>query len=247
MDNQEKIAFTSYNSPFLNTDCLFIEYDDVIRSPSFMILQALLNTQALSDFFQFEIFSSYDTDELFEWYYSRKYKNILWNIPLKQGILENTFKNDVVNFYKWCDVFINQETNSYPEIFLKGHLNFYNILSIFAQQSMVKKIYVWSEFENNAIRDDIDKSFGSKVSYVFGLNLQQLLVEHKISSNSTFVFSNINNITSIKDADLLNYSSIVLAEYFGYNYDKNKYNINIDKLREKYLFKFDTFDNLTSM
>ena len=246
MDQQEKILFTSYNSPFLNTDCLFIEYDDVLRSPSFMILQVLLETKALSDFFQFEIFTSYDTDELFEWYYSRNYKNILWNIPLKKGILENTFKNDIVGFYKWCDVFINQEIKMYPDIFLKGHLNFFNSLSIFAQQSMVKKIYIWSEFENNAIRDDVDKSFGSKANYVFGLDLQQLLVENKISSNSTFVFSNINNITSVMDANLLDYSSIVLAEYFGYNYNKNQYNINIDQLREKHVFKFDTFDNLTA-
>ena len=252
MDDEKNImtpgakAIISYDAPFLNSDCVFIEYHDVIKSPWFVLLMYLQNNAALQQIFDTTELIGLDIDELYEWYVNRKERNIFLNLPLQEGVFEQFFKGDNSIYMNWVENFLNDEVDKISQCVLEdSSLNFAKTLPLLLSGTLVKKIYMYTEMENNTIREEIANQYGDKVNYVYG-DIDEIIKNENIGNNSTFVFSDIEKISHIEGSGILNLSSIAIADRYGYNYnDDGEPKINVDELADKYIYKLDYFDNLT--
>lgn len=231
---------------FLNSDCLFIEFNDVLRSPWFALLCMLQKNEMLNTIFDMSEIKDMNIDELYEWYVNRDFKSVFKNFPITEEGFESIFKSNTEIIESWIDEFEKQEFMSFNSaIEVETDLNFMRALKMIFGTKMIKRIIVYSEYYNKAIEEFLLENFGTKVEYVSGA-LGEVLCTKKITSNSTFVFSDIENILILEKCDLLNFSSICIADRYGYNYDKDKVRIDTDELAKKYVFKLDFFDNLNS-
>lgn len=246
-DGVQKVILT-YDNTFLNADSLFIEFDDVINSPFFIFLYNIKNNEAFNEIFDTSEISDYSVEELYEWYLNRKNKNVLWNIPLNDYVMEKIFKNDDSVFCEWCEEFLYKELDAIPGLIEQNtELNFYNILKMLLGKKIVKEIYIYTEYYSNTVKDYIEKNFNSNIKYVSG-NMQDVIKEEKITSNSTFVFSDITKIYELKDAGILNLSSVIIADRYAYNYvDEENPCIELDELYEKDVIKLDFFNNIEKL
>ena len=111
-----------------------------------------------------------------------------------------------------------------------------------SDSNATKNVYIYTERKIDNINDDIKRNFNSRVKYVYG-DFETVLKENNITRNSSFVFSDINKIEKLNNAGLLPYSSILLGEYQGYNYDENGApKVDIDKLADNNIFKMYFFN-----
>ena len=246
-DGTTKVILT-YDNAFLNADSIFIEFDDVINSPFFTFLVNMKNNEAFKEVFDTSEIEDYSLEELYEWYINRTHKNILWNIPLNELVMEKIFNNNEIAFYQWCDEFLYKELDAIPALIDYGtELNFYNILKMLLGKKIVKEIYIYSEYYSKTIEEYIGREFDSNIKYVYG-NLDEVLVREKITANSTFVFSDINKMYDLQEAEILNLSSVIIADRYAYNYDgEDNPCVDLDELYENALFKLDFFNNIEKL
>ena len=99
-------------------------------------------------------------------------------------------------------------------------------------------------FHVESIEKDIHERYGNFIQFVYG-DMQEVLIENKITSDTTFVFSNILHILNLIQTNLLNYSSIIIADEYFYNYnDEMEPIINFEELFKDCIFKLDFFNNI---
>lgn len=239
--------FATYGSPFLNNDCLFIEFNDVLTSPFFILIFLLRDNGALNTLFNFDRFKKAEADEIYEWYVNRRTINPIMSIPPRENVIRDYFDNSLQNLNNWGWDFLYQELDVIPDIMeVHSELNFAASLTMICEAGVTKNIYVYSEYEASAIRTWLSEKYGSHVTYITG-EMHEVLKKYKITSNSTFVFSDITKILTLKDVNLLNYSSVLIADRYGYNYtkDKSNYILDIERLiKEGNTFKFNCFNNM---
>ena len=247
-DGNKKLILT-YDAPFLNSDCIFVEYDDVIKSPFFCFLHFIANnSEALSVIFDLSEIRGLSIEELYEWYINREEKNILLNFPVYDEAIEELFRGNIEAVISWTQDLLFKELDSIG-YFVKqdSHLNFHDTLLTLMDKSIVKKIYIYGEIYSKSIEKDIEIMYDGKAKYVYG-DLVKVLKENEITSNSTFVFSDITKINSLKEAGILNLSSVIIADRYGYNYGgENEVVIDLEKYLSEDTFKLDFFDNLNSL
>lgn len=244
----QKNAILTYDSAFLNCDCMFIEYDDVIKCPFFIFLNNLKENEALSTLFDLTEISDLDMDGLYEWYINRRYQNIFKCLKMREGVLETYFDNDENIFNDWCDTVLYQsmDKNSYF-VDYDTELNFVNTLKILMNRTLVPKYYVYTPVESNAIKNDLTKIFSKKITYVYG-DLENVLRENKITANSTFVFSDLTKIQALANTGLLAYSSVIIADKYAYNYkDEDNPIIDLEAVSKNACFKLDFFNNIDKL
>lgn len=246
-DGAQKLILT-YDAPFLNSDCLFVEYDDVIESPFFILLNCLKDNEGMRLIFDLSEISSMNIEELYEWYIMRKEKNILLNLPLIDGVLEYYFNNDEDNFKEWCESLLYDEIDNIDGLLeIKAEANFSTILKTLLSKNVVKKTYIYSNKYSKNLEEELKEEFGSNIIYVSG-DIKKIIEDNNITNNSTFVFSDIMNVLKLKEAGILEYSSIIIADRYGYNYknDSNDVIIDIESLLSESVFKLDFFNNIES-
>lgn len=249
VDNpNENRKFISYNSMFLNTDSIFIEYNDVIKSPFLLYLFLIREDEQMKTIFDLNEIESLSLEELYEWYITRPYQNILKCLKLQPGIYEQCFANTDINFDSFCDDILYNSLNNNKEIINKSvELNFSDALKKLMSGTYVNKFYIYTPIKSESIEEDLIETFGNKITYVYG-NLENVLKENNISNNSTFVFSDISKILALNNVGLLNLASVVIADRYFYNFnDKNEINIDLENLSSNPLFKLNFFDNLTRL
>lgn len=240
-------AIVSYDAPFLNSDCVFVEYYDVIKSPWFVLLHYIHDNEALQELF--DITEVYDAsiEELYEWYINREERNIFLNFPLKEGVFEEIFESNEEAYYIWVTDFLNSELEKIHQcVSADTSLNFAKAMTFLDGSTITKRIYVYTELYNSAVEEELQIKYGQKVQYVYG-DFKDVIEKNDIDANSTFVFSDIEKVLSLKECGILEYSSIVIADRYAYNYTKNNDPIvDVDELAENTIFKLSYFDNLTS-
>ena len=245
-DGKKKVILT-YDAPFLNSDFMFIEYDDVIKCPFFVLLKLLQNNKSLNEIMDTSEIDALSLEELYEWYLSRQFKNIFLNLPLRDGIFETYFNDDEDLYIDWTENLLYHELDTLTECVESNCiLNFNIILKTIIGSSVVSKIFVYSDKFSESIKDDLIKTYGDKVKYVYG-DLTTVLQENKITANSTFVFSDVTKIKILKQLNLLNLASVVIADRYEYNYkNKNDLRVDLEELSKDNVFKLDKFDNINS-
>ena len=242
-----KILISSDNV-FMNSDCIFIEYDDVIKSPYFMIALYFANpniTEADMIFDLTEI-KGLDIDALYEWYTQRKHHFILDNFEFVENNIE--FKEDDKDGSKWKREFVYSMYENIPDIvFSDTSLNFVTVLSNLIKHNMiVRKFYIYTERYSKTIEMELVEAFPT-VQYVYG-DLIEVLKRENISNNSTYILSDVKKIPAIAQAGKLHLSSVILADRYEYNYKDGTEDLNvpIELLLTESIFKLDFFDNINS-
>ena len=112
MDENQKadiIYHSSTDTLFYNSQCLFIEFHDVIEMPWLMLAYMLRNDKNTQKIFKIDELSSYSIQDFVEWYIYRKHRNIFKSIGVRDEI--NDKSGDVPD--EWYDYFLyNCMTNS---------------------------------------------------------------------------------------------------------------------------------------
>lgn len=239
-----KSVYRSNSAPFLNADCLFVEFMDTIAAPWFTILRIICNAKELQRVYPFKEFTKNDIGEMIEWYINRKDRNIFRSLLVYSNAqIPEDFPENVLKEMETCheDIFYKAPMlNIHNVIFKLLHDNGGNTLS----NAIAKKIVIYTENEIPFLPEFLKKEFNnsSLVHYVHG-DIKECLED--IPANSTYIFSDIKKINVLKAMNKLNFSSIILPMTYRYNYKKENPNellINIDELHKEYTFKFDLID-----
>lgn len=235
-------VFRGVDTLFYNSQCLFIEYHDVISIPWFSMLEITKKNQNFMKIFKMEEILNYSTLDLLEWYIYRKHRNVFKSIGTREEFedVDDSFFNE----------FLQNCMNSSKDIYkINTKLNFLNSLQILLDEpGLVKKVIIYSENNEPGIEYMIKniyfKNKYSKIQYMYG-NFNDMI--SLIPRDSTYVFSDIEKVNVLKDNDKLALSSVLIANGFRYNYELNnnkKLKVDIDKLLTKdCIFKYGFFNN----
>lgn len=238
-----KVAMSTTDSIFSNTDCLFCEFNDIITPTWLAIINHLLRArpEAMEKILDLDKIAYLNGTELIRWYALRNNRNALLDLK-KEGVndfLVNSIANDLFNT-KYA--YYNHDNKPFI-------MNYAYTLTktIRTASIIIKKFVIYVEQCNEAVDDFITDLYGNSVEIRSG-NLVAALGD--IPNNSTFVLSDIHKVEAMIEAGKLQGSSIILADGYRYNY-KTKPGVDEDlivdivSLSEHIPFKFNTFNNFT--
>ena len=228
-----KIRFRSSNRPFQNSTCVFVEYLDIIQIPWFTLISFLKDSTGLEELFNFEDIKYLSPQALLNHYFNREHRNPLIefiSIPKDIIVYEDNDRllDDLVN---GSEIFFNPDLDT----FVTPMIN--NLLS----NSLIDKLVIYYPTENEFVKADVFKKFGTKAKCVFG-DLNQVLQD--IPTDTTYIFSDVLNVLKLEELKKINYSAIMLPVDYQYNFtdeSKEKYIVDMDYLSEKYTFKWSKF------
>ena len=223
----EQKVFRTIDGFFYNSQCLFIEYHDILNVPWLSLLTLTRESKMIKDLFNLGEIEHYEYDALFEWYVYRTHRNIFDEFIPNKDINTDAFLNALMNapnagyFHK-----------------LNIEMPFLNATKNIVNSGFVKKVVIYTENKEVGVREFINTNICSGlVSYMFG-DLTECLKD--IPVDSTYVFSDVMKINNLIESNHINYSSFMIASDLRYNYkedDKTALKIDIDKLSETYVFK----------
>lgn len=236
LDNKgEKVYFNTPSEFFLNSQCLFIEYTDIIKSPYFILLFIIMRNQdAFSKMFEVERFSGFDEGMLSEWYLQRKHQNPLVDL------LRDEFVGKISN--EELDKFANDRIIEIPEIITGSPL--LNMVTAIDQitigkDELVKKVVIYYPFDNEVIERDIDDNISDKIEFMSGDLIEAI---KSVPKDSTFIFSDVTNISLLDELGCLTYNSIAIPTDYRYNYvTDDKMKLNIEEYMKENIFKVHFF------
>ena len=240
--------FISSDTIFQNSKCLLVEYDDIIKSPQFILLQYIKDNEAIKTIFDISEIEGKEIEELYEWYLLRQYKNVFLNFPVDKKTYETTFQGNKETYYHFCDELLKTQLNKIPECFsMDAILNFSGILQKITWDGLlVKKVIVYCEYGFEHAKEDINSRYNKNVICATG-PLDEVLKKYQVTSDSTFVFSDAYKIFTLLDAGILDRSSVIIGDRYQYNYiNEKEFIIDEEKLIPDHLFKLDFFDAITS-
>lgn len=230
----ERHIYVTSDTIFTNSQCLFVEYNDVIKMPMFVLLLILKNNKSMKNIFNMREIVNLSLPELYEWYTTRKHINFLEDLPLKVSNLPDNFFDETLN-----DLMLKSK-DLYNNI---GELSFADVLRmVIAQEKLVKRIVIYNKGNNDFIRNDVYEMYGDHVEFIYG-NFREVI--ENIPNDSTYVFSDINKINILAEMERLNFASILIPHGYRYNLiDSETYKVNFEELLSKFTFKYEFFNSI---
>ena len=240
-NGKKKIIFSTPNI-FTNSQCIFIEYNDIIRSPGFNLLYGYLHNgyEEASKIFDLSELKDLDLNSLYNFYSNSLYRNILYelkftdaftNLLKEQGIDENYIDSFKDNMYE-------KALSSVESLYDRYYLQFSDSLHALIRSGFVKRYIIYNETDNRFIRNDISDTFGG-VDFAYG-DLHDIF--KTLPRDTTYVFSDVKKVKILNECGMMEYSSILLGDRYEYNYDdEDNYVIPIEIFEDK-IYKFNTFD-----
>ena len=222
---------------FNNSQCMFVEYYDVIKCPWFILANCIKDEESISDIFDLAPIRGLSIPSLFEWYINRKNRNFYKDLLIPNDELPEDF----------CDNILENQMKQSKEFFSSSlELNFANVVRLICRdKTLLHNLIIYTEKENDLIREDIKEMYDGNVRYVSG-EFEEII--KTIPRDSTFVFSDIMKVQKLYDLNRLDYSSIIMCSGYRYNNkDKNTLKVDLDDLRTKAVFKIDFFDNINNV
>lgn len=231
---------------FINSKAIFVEYNDVIKCPFFVMLNQMKADSNFNTLFDLDGIKNMNIVELNYWYNNRKHQNIFRCFELRDKVFDNYFNGSIAEYDEFIEDLPENELKTFPDfISYPSYLNFAEILRTAIETKAVSTVYIYNEFYNETLERDIKESYPS-ARFVYG-NLKEVLNNKDISKDTTYVFSDIEKIKYLEETKRLTNVSVLLAEKFGYNYNKdNKYKVDVNEIYSDYLFRMDGFDNITT-
>lgn len=215
-------------SIFLNSDYMFVEYMDIIKCPALLLVGLCRGNEKLNTMLDLDHIKYLQPSGLYEWYLNREYRNVFYNLRRKNVSIPDKVLDELLE----SQLAISNVFYEYS-VELKMATTIKHVL----RDKLVNKVYIYNEFYNEHIADDIQKMFGEYgvVEFVYG-DLKDAL--SNVSFNSTFVFSDVEKIYALIDAEKINMSSVIFP--YEYRYNKKNYSdvkIDLPELHKKYIFK----------
>ena len=238
---EQKTVYRSVDTLFQNSQCLFIEYHDVLAMPWFTLLTFVNRIKTFRTLFNTNEIVDYDLAGLLEWYLYRKYRNIFKSLGKSENVTDIPDSE--------YDVILSKAMSISDDIYrVPMGLNFLSILKILLDDSsMVKQIIIYSESDEPMIEETLKTTLtkgGSKIKYVHGTFAD---IVKTIPQDSTYVLSDIEKINTLVEYDKLKMSCILIPNGLRYNYhedDPTKLKIDLEELSKTIIFKYSFFDNI---
>ena len=237
---EPKKVFRGNDTLFYNSQCLFVEYHDVIAIPWFTLLAFVKNTNLFQNIFNMEDIAEYDLTGLLEWYIYRKHRNIFKSIGAQEGI-------DTIPDEGYATILEKAMSISDDIYKIPTNLKFLSSLRLLLEEaSLVKQVIIYSEKNEPMIETTLKQYFlraGGKIQYVYG-NFED--IAKSIPSDATYVFSDIEKINILKKLNKLHLSCILIPSGLRYNYledNPTKLKVDLDELVKNFVFKYSFFDN----
>ena len=237
---ENKTVYRGNDTLFYNSQCLFVEYHDVIAMPWLTLLAFTKNSDIFNHILKMYEIADYDITGLLEWYVYRKHRNVFKSI----GVLDN-----IENFQdESYDALLTKAMKISDDIYrIPTNLKFLSTLRLLLSDiTMIKQVIIYSENDEPMIENTLKQYFskvGNKVKYLHG-NFEDMV--KLVPRDSTYVISDIEKINTLIKFDKLNLSCILIPSGLRYNYmeeDATKLKIDMNDLYEKYIFKYSFFDN----
>ena len=254
-DGVKKLILTQ-NNVFTNSTCIVVEYYDVLKAPWFAFIQLLKDSDTLKEFFDTSDYVGKESYEAFNRYTLRRYRNPLLDLPMNIPAIAaklnieakpNTpfTKEELLKIHEWANHLLQDSLRINPIYFSDDYcLNFLTAFErLLEMKKLVKKYIVYDEYSNPNVEQDIQENYHGAVTYVSGPFEELLKV---VPTDTTYVFSDVRKIGYLKEYNRLEFSSILLAESFGYNYTKNydDYLVDVFEYLDDIVFKFNIFNNI---
>lgn len=212
---------------FYNSEILFIEYMDILKSPYIKLMQIIQNNDKMEDIFDFSQITGLGELELYEWSIHRKNRN-----PLKE-LLKNPDISDLE-----LDNLFHMLMHTDDRLFeLSVPLYIYSVIPMLYYQKMVKRIMVYYEHESQFIRNDISKIVdGYSPEFVSG-DFEDIVRDMPI--DVTYILSDIDKITALININRLDFSTVIIPQEYRYN-KKNMvdYKLDFTKLDKTHVYKY---------
>lgn len=233
-----KAVLRGIDTLFYNSQCVFVEFHDVLAMPYLALLEFGKGRHSFSRMFDMRQINVCDIAGLVEWYTNRPYQNVLKCLLYendKQIYNDDQLNDLLVGFMNSCPEFYNIDTS----------LKFLSVLRLLASdKGLVKQIILYSEKEETGIKTIINHYFDEdSVRYLHGKFEDTIGL---IPRDSTFVFSDITKVQKLADMKRLSYSTVLIPVGLRYNYmedDPNTLKVNLEELEKEHLFKYSFFDN----
>ena len=234
----EKILIRATDSVFLNAKSIFVEYIDIIKSPYFLFLYAIMSStdEVLKEPFNTEIIKSMgdDPEALAEWFYCRHSQNPLFDLVPDELM-------STLDFNK-VDAFMDMQLRE-NEVLVQGSspLNFAKVLQrLMTDSLLVSDVFIWYPYDNPVIKNDVHELFTNPDVHFMHGDIVRCIRD--VPPDSTYVFSDVTNILVLDELGKLDYSSVIVPVDFAYNLDENKESlIDFEGLQKDHTFKIDRF------
>lgn len=238
-----RVAMTTTDSVFSNTDCLFCEFNDIITPTWLAIIDHFLRVRPkeVEELLDLDKVAYLDPENLIRWYATRKHRNAL--IDLKRDGVDDMLINALaIDLFDTKYAYYNNEGKPFIMNYARTLMKTLRTASM-----IIKKFVIYVEQCNSEVDNFITSLYGDKIDVRSGDFVSAI---GDISNNSTFVFSDIYKVNGLIKAGKITGSSIILADGYGYNYNSNPgededLKVDVTKLEEELIFKFNTFDNFT--
>ena len=233
--SEPKERVISFDSVFLNSESIFIEYVDIIRATYYPLLMIMRKHEEHA-VYDISKINKLTVPEFGDWYVGRKHQNPLIDLLPDDGMNHPGSK--------LLDDLLDQQIREAPQLLpMAPLLNMGQVLKkVFEKgNTLVKEFYIWYPTKNPSVISDINSTFEDIMKYgnILSGPIDEAL-QH-VPSDSTYVFSDITNINVLHSLGKLAYSSVIIPEEYGYNAENGKYIIDFDMLRKEVVFKLDEF------
>ena len=221
---------------FVNSECVFVEYYDIIKCPWYILLTVIHQNEKVKQLLDLTPVEYLDSNELFEWYCNRKYRNFLFDLA--------SAPIDKVDYDMLLTALMSNNEIFYQ---VDTRLNAVEPLKEVLRQKMMKKLIIYTEEKNDFVKEDITNLFGNKSNVLYYHGEFDKVLD-KVPSDTTYFLSDFNKVVTMAEKNRLNLASLVLPYDFGYNYyfnDKNERTSYVDftYLGKDHLFKVNYFNS----
>ena len=180
-------------------------------------------------------------EEIYEWYINRKEFEVFRNFKLQEGQTEEVYE------YLRNELFVNV-ANVKQDIYLNDvTLNFADILQRMRDKKLVKKVIVFSQYPITEIENqDFNRIFSGADFVLDQGSLGDIVQKYEITNDSTFVFSDSRLINEMVRLNKIDYSSILIADHYRYNYKEDNVTeiIDYESLLKTHMFHINYFENI---
>jgi hypothetical protein len=191
------------NNIFSGGSGIFLQHHDIIR-PTYLsaIIKILFDNKSYG--LPIDIIRNMSIVSLLEWYVTRRYFNPLRSLDYKHIIPPEELDELLLKI-------LNSDNTIYT---LSPLLNIRLMLNIYKKHSMNFPVYIYTKEEEPFLTND-NFTEGIPVTYVHG-DLQEAI--NKCDQNYTYIFSDINILKEASEMLSDNFSHLLLAREYRYNY-----------------------------
>ena len=211
---------------FLNSDYVVVEYMDLLKSPYLTLLNTLRQHDSLNEVLKLDTLKYASNAGLYEWYINRKHQNFLVDLNRHPDIIPESSLDQILE--EQMDFTDELYTKSDPLLLVE------TIKTLKRTEGLVKDVIIYHPHNNDFAEKDFKETTGMNFTFMSDINE----IIDVAGANSTYFFSNIENVLALEAKNCLQLSSVTIP--YEYRYNKKslmEWKLDLDELNKKYIFK----------